>query len=312
MIQTRLVGLHRRSGFTLVELLVVIAIIGVLVGLLLPAVQQAREAARRVSCQNNLHNIALGLMNYESAYFQFPVGLSTAIDDDMGFDDDGFGWGTHILPFIEQNNLHIQLQQAVPIGTPGAIQRFYAMNGTIIPGGDTRISTYRCPSSVLNSHVQGSADFVNGYATCDYKGCSGNADDGMLMKIRDGARQGVFQIRLANVTDGLSNTICIGESAYFRSINDWPVWIGAPNADEPAIFKTSAPSIINAGIFPKSVDNFAFAIDDDCAFSWHSGGAFFNFADGSVHFLAETIDLQTFYNLGDREDGQAIDGSFLE
>jgi prepilin-type N-terminal cleavage/methylation domain-containing protein/prepilin-type processing-associated H-X9-DG protein len=297
-----------RRAFTLVELLVVIAIIGILVGLLLPAVQQAREAARRVGCQNNLKQMGLALLNYESAFRKFPIGISSDVDDDAGYDDDGYGWGTAILPYMEQTPLYELMGQNMRHGTIGAIQKHFALAGTIIPGGGTKLSAYRCPSSVLPDQTTNVDDYKLGYGTSDYKGSTGFADNGFFVKRRDGFRAGLSWITLQAVTDGLSNTIAVGESAYYREINDWPVWIGGLNVDECTLFKTNPPSIINAGIYPKSLDNMSAAIDDDCAFSWHTGGgAHFAFGDGSVKFLNESIDLQTYYNLGARNDGAVID-----
>ncbi len=101
---------HRiRKAFTLVELLVVVAIIGLLVGLLLPAVQSAREAARRMQCSNNLKQMALAIHNYESSFKKIPCAIMGSPIDGHRFDDDGFGWQSAILPFIEQQNLYNQI-----------------------------------------------------------------------------------------------------------------------------------------------------------------------------------------------------------
>ena len=312
---TRKSGFLRRSGFTLVELLVVIAIIGVLVALLLPAVQQARESARRISCTNNLKQMGTALHNYHDTYGELPMGAWSAVDDDAGFDDDGYGWGVSLLPFIEQQALFDQLDQAMPTGTPGAIQLYYNANNTIIPGGDAELSAYRCPSSPMPSHLPKQNpvsndtihDYKVGYATSDYKACSGTSDDGLFMKNRDAIRSGSTRLNLAAIIDGATNTMAIGESAYpGRKGYDWPVWIGATNTDEPVLFKTSAPSVLNCRIKPKTIRNSITAVDDDCAFSYHSGGAQFVFADASVHFLAEGVDFTTYNRLGSRNDGYAL------
>ncbi len=146
----------KTRGFTLVELLVVIAIIGILVGLLLPAVQQAREAARRMSCQNNLHQIGLALHNYESTFRAIPHAINGSPIDGHAFDDDGFGFLASILPFMEQQPLYNELTSHPLWGAEGAIElNWRAGGGTglaaapIIPGGDNSIAAYRCPSSGL-------------------------------------------------------------------------------------------------------------------------------------------------------------------
>jgi Protein of unknown function (DUF1559) len=118
------------------------------------------------------------------------------------------------------------------------------------------------------------------------------------------------------VTDGLSKTIALGESSYYEvtalvstTFNwDWPIWLGAYGTDEAVLFKTDGNAHINCLIVPKSIANFKNAEDDDCAFSWHHGGAFFAFADGSVHFLLETIDIDDYRHLGGKNDGEVIKG----
>ena len=97
----------RRNAFTLVELLVVIAIIGILIGMLLPAVQQVRESARRIQCGNQIRQISLAMLNYESAHQKFPAGLTNNfVTVPPGYQEGTFGWGTEILPFVEQMNLY--------------------------------------------------------------------------------------------------------------------------------------------------------------------------------------------------------------
>lgn len=301
----------RRRGFTLVELLVVIAIIGILIGMLLPAVQQVREAARRTSCSNNIRQLVLACHNFEGSFKTFPQGAYSAIDDDAGNDDDGWGWGTYILPYIEQNNLYDSLEPRVS-ETPGVFRETFDSTGAIILGGDQIINAFRCPSSILESHVPSVvngggisasiADERVGYATSDYKGCSGpvhiGSSNGIFVKRRDGNA-----VSFAMISDGSSNVIAIGESSYpGRNGTDWPIWAGAPQRDEPILFKTEFP--INAG--GSNPAQWWNAVDDDLAWSFHPQGAQFGFADGSVHFLSETIDFETYQNLGGRDDGNVV------
>lgn len=327
-----------KRGFTLVELLVVIAIIGILVGLLLPAVQSAREAARRMQCANNLKQIGLGLLNYESAYKSFPMG---GWGGPPGNVDDGIGFLASILPFIEQNALW---EQVAPYsGTPGVLNlvrtgAFPTPTGIrFIPGGDTKISTYRCPSSGLPDIVPeqwvlpGAGQFGPrpirrlqsiGYATSDYKGCGGGGfgrdDDGILMKRAESP--GLKPVKIAMVTDGTSNTVMVAESAYASAISairglrpenmidpvrieDWPIWIGMGGDDEQMRVngRTSAP--INCRCTPNTM---ASAINDDCAFSWHVGGCQFVLVDGSVHFISDNISIETYGRLHSRDDGLVL------
>jgi len=317
----------REAGFTLIELLVVIAIIAILVSLLLPAVQQAREAARRTQCKNNLKQIGLAMHNYHDVYNVFPLGAYSAIDDDMGYDDDGYGWATMLLPYIEQTNLYNQLPMTWGDGTGypgnwGVHQRYFDLNGTIVPGSGQPLAAFRCPSSTLpevtgpfsvpckdrpGSPCSGLTtaisppDYATGHATSDYKASAGAGNRGMFNKARDARGGAAKGTKIRDVTDGTSNTIAIGEASYIRNTAQWGVWIGPNNADEPVLFKTEAPSFINAGT---TINDMAHAVDDDCAFSFHTGGAQFLFADGSVHFVSENIDT------GFNDGNTTFDGTY--
>jgi prepilin-type N-terminal cleavage/methylation domain-containing protein/prepilin-type processing-associated H-X9-DG protein len=191
---------RRRSAFTLIELLVVIAIIAVLIGLLLPAVQKIREAANRMSCSNNLKQIALAAMNYESANGKFPPGLNVSPNSKSGgyvaaqpYAGPYVGVLAYLLPYVEQDNVYKQIPQDIfnPLTTLGAWAYSYPpfdyndpavpsslRNGTgyLKPAADARIKTFLCPSdnaqdaSVLNGVMDGSGFYVpsDGYAWTDY------------------------------------------------------------------------------------------------------------------------------------------------
>src|SRR4051812_42101799 len=105
--------IRKKSGFTLVELLVVIAIIGVLVALLLPAIQAAREAARRTACTNNLKQIALALLAYHDSHGQFPLGAYSAVQEDHLAEEDGLGWATQILPQLDEHPLYDKIKNNI-------------------------------------------------------------------------------------------------------------------------------------------------------------------------------------------------------
>ena len=308
----------KRRGFTLVELLVVIAIIGILIGMLLPAVQQVREAARRTQCANNIRQVSLALMNFESSHQHFPAGALTDVDDDAGFDDDGWGWAAQALPFLEQGNLADSLEPRIGI-TPGVFQETLASTGAIIVNGEQNIPAFRCPSSALDdvapstlsSPVFGTVNLNEehaGYGTSDYKGNSGPDNDGILMKQRDGVNdRGVVECTFGNISDGSSNTILICESSYpGEEGDDWPIWAGAPNRDEPIFCKPGEEGRgINCWI-GGGPDQWWTAVDDDCAWSFHPGGAQFGFSDGSVHFISQDVGATTYFNLGSRLDGGTI------
>jgi prepilin-type N-terminal cleavage/methylation domain-containing protein/prepilin-type processing-associated H-X9-DG protein len=306
----------RTRGFTLVELLVVIAIIGVLVALLLPAVQSAREASRRQTCLNNLKQIALGFHNYEGTFKVLPVGIMGGITADT---DDGWAWGTAILPFIEQKALFDQLN---PNGRPRAVRNNFEATGTAVKGGETPLKTFRCPSSQLPK-VVGATDRLPGagvyapssrlfigYAVSDYKGNGGGCvsdNDGVIGKLSEIPWQ-----RFAEITDGLSNVPLVGEAAYITGnsttnpdrTEDWPVWAVGPGSDESIRYEAGTSVPINCRCSPT---NMMVAVSDDCAFSWHSGGAQFAFCDGSVRFISQNINAQTWCRANSKNDGRPVD-----
>jgi len=327
---------RRSRGFTLIELLVVIAIIAVLIALLLPAVQQAREAARRSACQNNLKQIGLALHNYESTYGQLPMGI---VSDQCGslnwggsstYDDDGFSWTSSILPFIDQAPKYNQLTALPWWGVFGATQKYYVAQGSpaagaVLPGCGDPLAVFTCPSSVLprvapatflvpGNDVAGTTTpaWSVGYAISSYKAAAGSeqGDFGVMHKnceIPGG-------LKFAAVTDGLSNTIFVAEATIVTtgsnptvngntSVQDWPTLYVAAGDDEMIRVngRTSAP--INAFTNP---NNWARAINDDSAASYHVGGAFFTFGDGAVKFLSENISMQTYDRLHDRRDGMPV------
>jgi len=309
----------RSRGFTLVELLVVIAIIGVLVALLLPAVQSAREAARRQTCLNNLKQMALAIHGYEDTWKVLPVGAMTAAAG-QGNENDGFGFGVAILPFIEQKALFDQIN---PNGRPAAIGDYFRATGTFMPGGETPIKTFRCPSSQLPKVVPPlfrlpgagsyppSSGMMTGYAINDYKGNGGGChseSDGVI-----GKRAEIPWTRLAEITDGLSNMGLIGESSYVTGnttdpnsvtvIEDWPIWIGAPNTDESIRYEGRTGAPINCQCTATTMVR---AINDDCAFSWHAGGGQFAFCDGSVRFISQNVSGKTWCDLHSKNDGNPI------
>ncbi len=302
---------HKNRAFTLVELLVVIAIIAMLVTLLLPAVQAAREAARAMQCKNNLKQMGLALLNFHGAHNEYPIGV---YGGETSFEEEGYGWATKILPFMEEQGVYdlisknyIPNETTPPWDRPGIILASRSAVNGVIPGGNAEIGIFKCPSSPLPPHAPPESPSA-GYATSDYKACNGWGDRGMFFHIADGLRAGFRSISIKKIEDGTSKTIALGESAYVPANNDWPVWIGGVSRDEQTLFKTQPPSVINCSVGPKVF--LGQVIDDDCAFGWHAGnGAQFAFADGSVHFLSAAIEWQTYQNLGDRVDGQPL-GSF--
>jgi prepilin-type N-terminal cleavage/methylation domain-containing protein/prepilin-type processing-associated H-X9-DG protein len=339
----------KNAGFTLVELLVVIAIIGILVALLLPAVQAAREAARRSSCTNNLKQITLALLSQHDAHGEFSRGLYSDLSG--AHDEDGLGWATKILPHLEEQAVYDQILSFNIPGlvddpwTPGVFKIAHFQGLRPIPGGDTIVSLFLCPSVDLPSHAPTTAFYGGassssantGYAASHYKASRGYCDRGMFWRTSEGlkrqtcttidvngdglldgqdeARKDRFtRVRIQDVLDGTSKTIAVGEAAYTVELRDFPLWMGTHREDGSILFKTQ--DAINCNIsgvraFPLSQADIqrlpSGSGTDDCAFSWHENGAMFGFVDGSVHFLTENLELRVFALLGDRMDAQIID-----
>ena len=206
---------RRRVGFTLVELLVVIAIIGILVGLLLPAVQAAREAARRMSCSNNLKQLALGFHNYESTYKKVPR-LASWVDSGLGMQQsnwNGYSAHTMLLPYIEQGNLFAQFRfhqyhYDTAVKAPATIPALYAAH--------TPISAFVCPSDLsynASSNKQAATGWELGEMGWNNYGCSEGSNSGW--NVGAGDQNGFFKrqvdAKFGDIIDGLSNTIMMAE-----------------------------------------------------------------------------------------------------
>ena len=231
---------RKRGGFTLIELLVVIAIIAILVGLLLPAVQKVREAANRMSCQNNMKQIGVALHMYHDSYGKFPYGADDGYRDNGGNCYSSLPWGVMILPFVEQENLYRRFNTAWkhPGPTPPLGVTFNnAPNNTDVTDSDlnpaaTRLKVYMCPSSpsqgaIFQDTWDNSGDAYGPYAgnptwtvsASDYIAISGllgrfvgNYLPGVNIG-HDGVLTDNFQVRIGDILDGTSNTWMVGECA---------------------------------------------------------------------------------------------------
>ena len=359
----------RRRGFTLIELLVVIAIIAILIGLLLPAVQKVREAAARMSCSNNLKQIGLGLHNYESSNQKFPpasqVPWRTGPDnDDYMKLEVAFGpnWAVLILPYIEQDNL---FKQANIISYPGAAltvgvtPAYASVNNSWRIIGGTDVKTYLCPSDPNNKQhytdgASNPADPTLGWArgnygvtaSCqDYDHLAGGATKSntvlgvpMLASPMMAANYGA---KIAEVTDGLSNTIMVAELRTGKlNVDPRGVWaIGLPgssvvNAGRDATNPTPNNRLgdINASGKYKFGDELEFCtskyanptqgsvdsmgcngntlMNSAQSRSKHTGGVMVGLGDGSVRFIKDSVDQVTWVNLLSKADGNVINGDF--
>ncbi len=318
-------SVQRRPGFTLVELLVVIAIIGVLVALLLPAVQAAREAARRTQCNNNLHQVGLSLHNYESSLMVFPAGGLHGRGGGYGH-----SWWIRILPYAEETAVYDKFDQMGNANgytgwVGGASYGGNAANRDLLR--DKMFKFMYCPSSNLDRVVLNNATHDFGRtASPTYTGISGatNHDSATNKSSTGGAdgricAGGVLNMHTAvkggEITDGLSNTIAVGEQSDFcrdasnprvdcRSDCGHGFCMGPGNDGWQRQFNTTC--VIHR-LNEKSA--FAFGVPGNCGpnraiQSAHPGGAMVLFADGSVKFLREGIDTTTvLYNLANRDDG---------
>ncbi len=320
---------YLRRGFTLVELLVVIAIIGLLIGLLLPAVQAAREAARRSQCSNHMKQIGLALHNYHDSNNAFPI----------NYWSNNVGRSTHLarmLPYLEQRALY----DCIDFRISDADAR-QTLDGTTTgkPIRTVPVPTFLCPSDprVTGGLSPNGVAFTNYVPSCGptrgsdagNPSCACNAtpwynywqslgypakylDDPTGPFTRNMNSQGVpYLCRMADVTDGLSNTIFFGEVRAGCSTHlDAYGWFRAHGTG------------MNTTLFPINFDtchaqgealgtgmecHYNCTWNSDLAFrSMHPGGAGFLLGDGSVHFFSETIDFATYQYLGAKADGQAI------
>jgi prepilin-type N-terminal cleavage/methylation domain-containing protein len=302
---------HRR-GFTLIELLVVIAIIAVLIGLLLPAVQKVRESARRAECQNNLKQIGLALHDYCQTNGCFPSAyLYTPPPEDQVsrgvYTRPGWGWGSLLLPYLEQAPLAGQIDVTSPLDDPSNL----AIRTTIL-------RVFICPSDLWTGrfwvkNVQ-LMDFAEA-ATNSYAANFGTLGEiGEIPQLGDGMFFRNSQVRVEDVTDGLSNTLAIGERAALFVQTPWAgaISLGMVVTTDGAPVYTAhieeAPVQVMAGV------NSWVTLNDPlsnpyCFFSPHANVVQFTFGDGSVHPLSGTIRYDVLQALASRAGNEPINGS---
>lgn len=312
--------MKRTHGFTLVELLVVIAIIGILVGLLLPAVQAAREAARRMQCSNNLKQLGLSLHNYESTYRRFPIGFrDTAATNGLLYDG-GWSWAAAVLPYIEQGSLYNSIDL-----------RYHPYGTGSDPAGNNKaamsvvISSFRCPSDLSPLTVGNNAGNANGIANIamsSYAGVLG-AFDGQwcqvsgTVNVRGARNHGLLVVNesrsIAQVTDGTSNAIAIGEVSWRPLVNSEGserqfilgniTTAGGPLCTNSGAANNGAHLHLRATRHKLNGPQ-ATAEKHKAFHSYHTGGALFALVDGSVRFVSESIE-HTNTNFGDPGVGES-------
>jgi prepilin-type N-terminal cleavage/methylation domain-containing protein/prepilin-type processing-associated H-X9-DG protein len=302
---------RRRSAFTLIELLVVIAIIAILIGLLLPAVQKVREAANRMKCTNNLKQIALGLHNYHDTFTKFPPGWKRTNQNT----EPSWSWSAFILPYVEQQNLYTRLNP------DGRIPRAVFQND--LPALKVSVPIFICPSDVstgggLNDNRRFSQVGLSppeAIAISNYPGNGGNDGDTGLFEANK-------SITFADITDGTSNTLAVGERAT-RVIT-----AATPNGGQFAALLTVISEVNGETAggqsgargytyyrMPDGETQTGAILQENAFSSLHVGGANFALCDGSVRYINQNINwtaagarpLGTFNKLGQRNDGGVVE-----
>jgi prepilin-type N-terminal cleavage/methylation domain-containing protein/prepilin-type processing-associated H-X9-DG protein len=271
----------RRAGFTLVELLVVIAIIGILIALLLPAVQAARESGRRTSCQNNLRQIGIGLNNFHAAKHEFPIGCSGCMPNTA---ENGqlrqLAWSAYLLPYVEQT----QIWKLIDDHSPYNSQRNLEAARSVV-------SMFFCPSTTTQPDRSGpTTGDMNANGLWDPGDDLAYTDYGGMYGI-NGQPNGVMiyekPVTAAQISDGLSQTIIVAEDTGRSSIGlNHGTWIDGQN-----IFDVTRP--VNRQ-------------QDNEIWSDHRGGAYVLFCDGSVHFLTESMQTKVLFALCTRNQNEVV------
>ncbi len=306
-------NLFRKRGFTLVELLVVIAIIGILIALLLPAVQAAREAARRSQCNNNMKQLGLAMHNYYDTHKVFPYNYR-GTRPNPGFTHNRDSWFHRILPYIEQGTLYDQYE--APPQTAHAWHE----------NGERRevVSTLCCPSDGNSPGEGGSGNnsFQGNLVVCtgDYY----RLNPVRLRTMGDGLR-GIFfaysDTTMADIVDGTSNTLMVSEGIIRRrSGSRWgwggagSYWGGAPHGGTGFCTYEPPNTPLPDQVYECKDEDFRHAPcvslfggeRHNFARSYHPGGVNAGLADGSVRFISETIEFTTYRALGTRREGEVI------
>ncbi len=313
-------------GFTLIELLVVIAIIAILIALLLPAVQQAREAARRSQCKNNLKQLALAVVNYHDTHRIFPInsglGYGGAFAYEVGLHRKGTSL-VRILPYIERNDFYKKLNFAgdvvLQIDSDTSL-RSLAMSPFLCPSDSPYSGVYTGNGRAYTNYVTS----PGAQATASSGGCTlfpgntfGTGNDPHSNYANPNnisgvvAGRSVFAARIAQLTDGTSNTILLGEvrancSAHIATLGWWNSHLGIQSTAIPLNYPTCVGEGLGNNGTPLNCNSWNDWRTEGGFKSPHIGGVHFALSDGAVRFFNQSIDYRNYQRLGDRREGEVV------
>ncbi len=311
-------GGRRPAAFTLVELLVVIAIIALLMGLLVPAVGGAREAARQTQCRNNLKQVALGVLEFENAQGKFPAGINGSRFA-LPPEKPSHAWAAMILPYVEQQTVYdalfvgeldLETLTGSLSGVSGSadVSAYPAQYQEFVRATSQPLAVFQCPSGLNACRMSsvGGYSRSTGVAVTNYIGSSGvNMNGGMhagdtggvlLYQYAFTTSGGVIidrrlrEVTVASIVDGTSNTFMIGERGSFRATNDQANWLGVVAGNTTIGHGAAGKRVMGTTRYTlnplpaEAPGAMVFGFSSE-----HAGGGNFAFCDGSVHFLTETI-----------------------
>lgn len=312
---------HTRRAFTLIELLVVIAIIAILIGLLLPAVQRVREAASRLSCCNNLKQIGLALHNYHGRHESFPPGYTSSMTNSDGTGP-GWAWSAYLLADLEQDNIARLVNFNLPLTHS---QHTVAIS--------QNLKSFRCPSDPMQEPIRpidfinpagltgtlGRSNYVGNYGNTPFLGEASSVMTSHLLM--DGiSGRGVFyrnsKTRIADITDGTSNTFAVGEKNAKNTLAAWAgvlpgaTWKSANDTANYGGVPTNLPAAMVLGhACRQHPPSAAAGVAEDFS-APHSNGVNFLFLDGSTRAVRTSIDMKVYPFTATIADGLPIQADF--